>query len=89
VVLTYQEVKRSQARLRAYPPVLLHTLFHDDPKYDLYRQRNLSQLFFFGDEVKSLGNDAYHEGDYYTALDYYEHCLTLYSWLELRDPKTL
>lgn len=89
VVLTYQEVKQSQARLRSYPPVLLHTLFHDDPKYDQYRQRNLSQLFFFGDEVKSLGNDFYHKGDYYTALDYYEQCITLYSWLELRDPKTL
>ena len=88
IVLTYQEVKRSQARLRSYPPVLLHTLFHEDPKYEVYRRKNLSALFFFGDEVKALGNEAYHKGDYYTALDYYEQCITLYSWLELRDPKT-
>ena len=88
IVLSYQEVKKSQTRLRSYPPVLLHTLFHEDLKYELYRQKNLSELFFFGDEVKALGNEAYHKGDYYTALDFYEHCVTLYSWLELRDPKT-
>ena len=72
VVLSLQEVKRSQVRLRSYPPVLLHTLFHEDPRYDNYRSQELSNLFFFGDEIKSLGNEAYHRGDYYEALDYYE-----------------
>lgn len=72
-VLTAAEVKQSQARLRNYPPILLHTLFHEDPKNEEYREREFSQLFFFSDEVKSLGNEAFRKGDYYGALDLYEH----------------
>jgi hypothetical protein len=40
------------------------------------------------DDIKSKGNEVYHKGDYYLALDYYEQCLSLYNWLELRDEKT-
>lgn len=72
VVLTYQQLKKSQEMLRSYPPVLLHTLFHEDPHYERYRAQEFSNLFFFGDEIKSLGNEAYHKGDYYNALDFYE-----------------
>lgn len=50
----------------------MHTLFHEDPRYDKYRVQELSNLFFFSDEIKSMGNEAYHKGDYYTALEYYE-----------------
>jgi hypothetical protein len=40
-----------------------------------YRQHEFSNLFFFSDEIKSLGNEAYRKGDYYLALDYYEQVL--------------
>jgi hypothetical protein len=87
-VISVEELKKSQLKLRSYPSVLLHTLFHENDRYEKYRNHEFSNLFFFGDEVKSMGNEAYHKGDYYTALDYYEQCLTLYNWLELRDPTT-
>jgi hypothetical protein len=30
-------------------------------------------MFFFADEVKLKGNEAYKNNDLYLALDYYEH----------------
>ena len=58
-VYTMAEVKKSQARIRSYPPVLLHTLFHEDPKHEKFRVYEFSSLYFFGDEIKSMGNEAY------------------------------
>ena len=68
--------------------MLLHTLFHEDPNFDKYRTAEFSRLYFFVDDIKSKGNEAYHKGDYYLAIDYYEQCLSLYNWLELRDEKS-
>lgn len=85
-----------QQRIRSYPPILLHTMFHDDPKFEEYRKVEFSTLFFFADEIKSLGNKAYQKGEFYLALDYYEQvslykfnllrqCLSLFNWLEVKD----
>ena len=65
--------------------MLLHTLFHEDSKYDRYRQAEFSSLFFFADDIKSKGNEAFHKSDFYLALEYYELTLSLYNWLELKD----
>ena len=59
-ILTLNQVKLSQEKIRSYPPILLHTLFHEDSKYDKYRQAEFSNLFFFADDIKSKGNEAYH-----------------------------
>ena len=29
-------------------------------------------MFFFSDEIKSLGNEAYQKNEFYLALEYYE-----------------
>lgn len=63
---------------------MLHTLFHEDPRYEKYRKFELSTLYFLGDDIKSLGNEAYIKGDYYTALDYYEH-VSKYFTLVFKD----
>lgn len=59
--------------MRKYPPIILHTLFHNDEKSQQYRKADFSNLFFLTDDVKSKGNEAYRSGNYYLALDYYEH----------------
>ena len=58
--------------IRAYPPVLLNTLFHEGLKYEKYRKVEFSNLFFFMDEIKTMGNDAFLKNNFYLALDYYE-----------------
>ncbi len=70
--------------MRSYPPVLLHTLFHEDSRFQTLRKKEFSTLFFFSDDIKAMGNDAYQKGNYYLALDYYEQALTLYNWLEAK-----
>ena len=38
----------------------MHTLLHEDSKYDKLRKEiEFSNVFFFADEIKSLGNEAY------------------------------
>lgn len=72
IVLTKEQIKSSQKTIRKYPPVLLQTLFHDNPKFVKYRKAEFSNLFFFSDEIKTMGNDTYQKNNYYLALDFYE-----------------
>ena len=42
-------------------------------------------LFFLVDDIKSNGNDAYHKGDFYQALDYYEQVIYYIIWNNLNS----
>lgn len=56
-----------------YPQILINTLFHEQKKCKKLRKVEFSNMFFFADEIKLKGNEAYKNNDYYLALDYYEH----------------
>eukprot|EP00347_Sterkiella_histriomuscorum_P024227 403331870 len=88
IILTKEQIKQNQKLTRSYPPVLLQTMFHDNPKFDKYRKEEFSNLFFFSDEIKTMGNDAYQKNNFYLALDFYEQALSLYNWLEVKDTST-
>lgn len=38
------------------------------------------------DELRERGNKDYHAGNYSGALDNYEKALSLFKWLEHREP---
>ncbi|CDW73796.1 UNKNOWN [Stylonychia lemnae] len=85
IILNKEQIKKNQKAIRNYPPILLQTLFHDNPKFVKYRKAEFSNLFFFSDEIKTMGNDAYQKNNFYLALDFYEQAISLYNWLELKD----
>ena len=70
--MTKEELKLKQKLLRTYPPVLLQTMFIDYPKLEKFRKQEFSNVFFYTDEIKTMGNDAYQKNNFYLALDYYE-----------------
>lgn len=70
--ISMKELKKKQERLRSYPPIVLHTLFHNHKNYEKYRKVEFSNLYFFSDDVKAKGNKKYQKNFYYAALDYYE-----------------
>lgn len=71
-------MKEKQKILREYPSILLNTLFHEYEKYEKYRKVEFSNVYFFSDDVKSMGNQAYQNCNYYQALDYYEYVTLIY-----------
>lgn len=78
-----KELQEKQKVLRSYPPVFLHTLFHEHSKYEKYRNYEISSLFFFIDDIKMKGNDAHRDNDLYLALEFYERSLSFFNWLEM------
>ena len=70
--ISMNELLAKQEKLRSYPPILLHTLFHNHKQIGKFRKVEFSNLYFFSDELKGKGNKRYQKNIFYLALDYYE-----------------
>ena len=57
---------------------------HKDELYKSLRERDSSETFFVLDDIKRLGNEEYVRDQFYEALDYYESCLSMFNWLQIK-----
>lgn len=81
VVISMKDLKEKQKVLRSFPALLLQTLFNDNPSTHKYRNADFSQLYFFADEIKTMGNNAYQTDNLYHALEFYEEVRTQFRLL--------
>lgn len=69
-----------------YPLYLKHTLFYASEDLVKIRSFECCSRFMAYDELRERGNKEFHAGNYNLALDYYEKALSLFKWLEHREP---
>lgn len=78
---------RSRARFDAYPLYLQHTLFYNAEDMQKIRTFECCSRFMAYEELREKGNKEYNQGNYAVSLDYYERALSLFKWLEHREPE--
>ena len=70
-----------------YPIYLQHTLFYNGEDYQKVRSFECCSRFLAYEELREKGNKYFNKGQYSKALDYYERAMSLFRWLEHKEPK--
>lgn len=78
---------RSREVFDNYPLYLQHTLFYQTEDLQKIRTFECCSRFMAYEELRERGNKEYNKGNYYASLDYYERALSLFKWLEHKEPE--
>ncbi|EGR27460.1 hypothetical protein IMG5_195720 [Ichthyophthirius multifiliis] len=82
-----KQIQISQNRIifEQIPIFLKHTLFFDYSNLKKIQQNDVYERFFIYKNLKEKGNEKFISKEYSKALYYYEHALSIYKWLEIKD----
>jgi hypothetical protein len=84
--LEKRRLNKSREIFDRYPLYLQHTLSYNTEDLVKIRSIECCSRFMAYEELRERGNKEYHLGNYSSTLDYYEQALSLFKWLEHREP---
>ena len=80
-----RDIKREE--FDKYPIYLQHTLFFSGEDFKKVRTLEVCSRFLAYEELREKGNKFFNKGQFLKSLDYYERAMSLFRWLEYREPE--